>query len=498
MANEELNMNETNETVTNQDTPAETSEQISSGETNPQAEPAAEAAPVTEETAPAEPAKEEAPAESGNESPAETTPEVQNQEEKKAEPTAETTPAPKVNDMKEKENATFEQLKTIKENDESITVNVLSRIRGGLRVVYDDMQLFLPASHFSLKRNPTEDQMLNSVGTDIKVKIHELQEDEHGRKTVIVTRKNILENEFWDNISEGQQVEGIVSSIASFGVFVDLGGVEGLIHISRLSQVHVEDPKDIVKKGQNIKAVVVEANRETNRIALSHKEFEKSPWDDVPTEFPIDSVHKGIVRRLTDFGAYIELKPGVDGLLRTNEISWTKRLKSPSEVFKAGDEVDIKIIAINEDKKTITLSYKRTQPNPWDELKDKYPADKEMEAEVTQIVPQGAIVSVGEEVDGFMPRSKMKHILKGKKIPFQVGEKIQVTVVDIVPEEESLIFAPVVDEEMIQQAREENRRKPRQRSDRPMSSPKPSSSDTAFTLGDLLSDLDKDKLMNND
>lgn len=383
----------------------------------------------------------------------------------------------------------FEKLKEIKENDETIEVFVKSRIRGGLRVIYEGMQIFLPSSHFSLKRNPQEEQLLNVVNSNIKVHVHELQEDEQGRKTVIVSRKRIIEDEIWNNIKEGDVVEGVVSSIASFGVFVDIGGVEGLIHISRLSRVHVDDPRDFVKKGETIKAVVVEADRERNRIALSRKELEESPWKDVPEKFPLGSQHKGIVRRLTDFGAYVELKPGVDGLLRTSELSWTKRIKKPSDVLNPDQEIDIEIIALSEEKQNVTLSYKRTQPNPWAELKEKYPIGTEFDGTILQVMPQGAIVTVTEDLDGFMPRSKIKPLMKGKKIPFNPGDEIRVSVADLIPEDESLILTPVFDEKEIAASRPA----PERRSDKRQTA-KPQSGDSSFTLSDLISQKDQDKL----
>ena len=270
----------------------------------------------------------------------------------------------------EKFEAVYQELLLVKENNGTIEVEIKGRIRGGLRAIYKEMPLFLPASHFSLKRTPTEQELTDAAGKTMVVQVHELQEYDEGRKAVIVSRKHLLTEDFWTRISVGDIVEGKVSSIATFGVFVDLGGVEGLIHISRLSQVHVDDPNKFMKKGDTVKAVVVELDRTKNRIALSRKELEESPWKDVETLFLVGTQHTGIVRRLTDFGAYIELKPGVDGLLRTPEISWTKRIKKPSDVLKANSEIPVEILSVSEDKQTVSLSYKKTQPNPWHQLVD--------------------------------------------------------------------------------------------------------------------------------
>ena len=402
----------------------------------------------------------------------------------------------------EKLDAIFKDLAERKANKENIEVEVKARIRGGLRVTYHDVPLFLPASHFSLKRTPTEQELTEAVGHKILVEIHELQEYDEGRKAVIVSRKKILTDDFWNRISVGDIVEGKVSSIASFGVFVDLGGVEGLIHISRLSQVHVDDPNRFVKKGDTIRAVVVELEKGKNRIALSRKELEESPWAHVEEEFLVGETYTGIVRRLTDFGAYIELKPGVDGLLRTPEISWTKRIKRPADVLTAGQDIPVQVLAVSADKQTISISYKKTQPNPWLALVDKYPVGAEFEGVIFQVMPQGVIVSIDDTIDGFMPRSKMRPLLQGNKIPYHPGDKIAVIIADLIPDEESLILSPKVDETAYSSAPPE--RQPRQQSEntnRPKLQ-KPSGgavadNATGISLLDMLSESQKKNLFDS-
>ncbi len=385
--------------------------------------------------------------------------------------------------------AVFNELKEKHQNNECFEVQVISRIKGGLRVMYNEMPLFLPAAHFGLKKIPSEQELNEAIGKSVSVSIIELQELGEGRRAVIVSRKNLLLDEFWTNINVGDKVSGKVSSIASFGIFLDLGGVEGLIHISRLSQTHVDNPSSIAKKGDVLEAVVVELDRNKNRIALSRKELEESPWKNAETEFPAGSRQKGIVRRLTDFGVYVELKPGVDGLLRTSELSWTKRVRKPSDMFSPGAEIDVEILAISSEKETLSLSYKKTIPNPWNELAEKYPVDSEFNGLVLQVLPQGAIIEVNEEIDGFMPRSKMKSVLKGKKIPYQAGERIDVKIADLVPGEESLILAPVESEEPTRHSEERERRP---RPDRDSSKVKVST--PSITLIDMLTDKGKKDL----
>jgi small subunit ribosomal protein S1 len=326
------------------------------------------------------------------------------------------------------------------------------------------------------------------------VTVHDMQELGEGRRAVIVTRKNMLLDEFWNNIKVGDKVSGRVSSIPSFGVFLDLGGVEGLIHVSRLSQVRVDSPASVARKGEIMEAVVVELDREKNRIALSRKELEESPWKNAETEFAVGSRHKGIVRRLTDFGAYVELKPGIDGLLRNSEISWTKRVKKPADVFKPGTEIECEIVSFNAEKEALSLSFKRTTPNPWNELLEKYPVDSEYNGLVVQVMPQGAIIEINDELDGFMPRSKMRNVLKGKRIPYQTGERISVKIADIVPAEESLILTPAEAEEPSSSSKTgDGFRGQRQRPPKD-NGPKIKISAPTITLVDLLSEAERKDL----
>ncbi len=398
----------------------------------------------------------------------------------------------------------FKKLKNANETGGSIDVLVKDRIKGGLRVMFDDVPIFLPTSHFSLRRNPSEEELNEVIGKTIKVYIHELTEDEDNRKTVIVSRKKAIVDDVWDTLKVGDIVEGTVSSIASFGIFLDIGGVEGLIHISRLSQVHVADTKSFAQKGDKMKAVIVEIDREKNRLALSRKDLEESPWKGIETKFPVGSRLKGLVRRFTSFGAYVEIENGVDGLLRINELSWTKRVKHPSEVIGLGQEIEVEVINVSEEKNTLHISLKKTTPNPWETITEKYEKGKLFNAVVKQVMTQGCVLSIENDVDGFMPRSKMRHIARGKKIPYTVGETVEILISDIVPEQESIIIEPKLDEEQIAMAERENSENEERKAGGPQKrfeSKKPEqivdTASSSFSFQDLLSDKEKEKLMDN-
>jgi|YNPMSStandDraft_1061717.scaffolds.fasta_scaffold00310_22 small subunit ribosomal protein S1 len=391
--------------------------------------------------------------------------------------------------------ADFAKIKEAFEKGEPIEVTVNSRIKGGLRVMFNEIPMFLPTSHFGLRRNPSEDELTATIGQKIKVHIQEISEDEDKRKTIIVSRKKIILDSIWDKIKVGDIVEGTVSSVASFGIFLDLGGVEGLIHISRLSQQHVESTKDIAKRGDKMQAVVVEVDRENNRIALSRKELEKSPWQGIEQRYPVGSVVKGIVRRFTDFGAYVEVEKGIDGLIRLNELSWTRRIKSPADILKISEEVEFKVINVSEEKKTLHLSLKQMTENPWNEIKEKYVPEKLYNGIVKQVMPQGCVVTVEDEVDGFMPRSKMKNLARGKKIPFNVGQAIEVVISDISVENESMILEP--NPEYMNTAIALEHKEKEKHSKKQSKSEDTVSSTGGFSIADLLPESITESLLDN-
>jgi small subunit ribosomal protein S1 len=206
---------------------------------------------------------------------------------------------------------------------------------------------------------------------------------------------------------------------------------------------------------------------------------------------------------MTDFGAYIEIRTNIDGLLRNNELSWTKRYRNVSDLLTINQEVELEVLSVNEEKQSMSLSLKRTQENPWKELAEKYPVNLNTKGRIKQIVSQGCVIDVNGELDGFMPRSKMKNLLKGKKVPYNVGDEIDVIIADIEPDKESLILAPVVVEEdqMISKPQQRDNRDNRDNRERNQKEPrfKENENDAgsnSFTLGDLLSESMKKSLLN--
>lgn len=367
-----------------------------------------------------------------------------------------------------------------------IEVSVLSKGIGGFRVTYKELPMFLPFSHFSLSKRPDESEFENIIGSNIQVAVHEIKEEE-GKYSIIVSRKKIIENEFWDNLNVGEVVTGTVTSTPSFGVFLDIGGVEGLCHVSRLSKARIENPATFCKKGDKFEVKIIDIDKEKKKISLSRKELEPSLWAGVEELFLRDNTYTGIVRRITDFGVYVELKTGVDGLLRNSEISWTKRVNDAKKMYKPGDKIEVYLLNISENKETATLSVKRTKDNPWETMSTRFPMDAVYHAEVLQSNDKGILFALNDEVDGFMPKSKLRGLPKEKQNSFEVGSKAEIKIVEIDAENESLILAPSGVEETQKQNNSE--RVPKDKF-------KGSGKSSSFALGDLLAEKMKESLKN--
>lgn len=333
--------------------------------------------------------------------------------------------------------ALYAELAEAKGKNETVDVEGIRRVRGGILAEYKHMPLFLPTSHLSLKANPSENDLLSLIHKTFPVHVHELSQDDKSR--VIITRRKLLRRELMNEFQVGQQVEGRVSSITDFGAFVDIGGVDGMVHVSRISRRRINHPGDVLKKGDTIKAVIKDIDAGGERISLSMKELEEDSWENVAQEFPSGTRQKGIVRGLTDFGAYVQLKPGVEGLVHISEMSWARRIKHPSELLQEGQEIEVEVLDVSEEKKKISLGYKQTQSNPWDTMADRFAIGSELGATVKEVLPRGVVVTLADDVDAFLPKGKMHPSLKNQKTPFSVGDSVQVLVMDVVPENHSLI-----------------------------------------------------------
>ncbi len=267
------------------------------------------------------------------------------------------------------------------------------------------------------------------------------------KANIIVSRRNYLEesinssrNAFFENISIGDTVNGTVKSFTSFGAFIDLGGFDGLLHINDMSWGHVTRPKDFVKKGQEITLKVIRLNAEEKRINLSLKHFSDDPWLNFEGKYQVGDIVKGTVTKLAEFGAFIELEEGIEGLVHISEFSWVRKINKPSDVVKQGDEVECMVLGYDIQAGRVSLGLKQVQENPWDTLGDKYPVNTKLTCKVVKLTNAGAFLELEEGIDGFLHIDDISWTKKVKhpRSELTVDQEIEVLVVENDPENHKL------------------------------------------------------------
>ena len=299
----------------------------------------------------------------------------------------------------------WKHIKEAFHNTSSVEGEVRKVVKGGFEVSLDGGSIgFNPISKMDFFK--IEDP-LKYVGIKSQFHIERLYSD--NRVNIILSRRKWLEeemhrkrNEFFQNSKEGDVVEGMVKTFTSFGAFVDLGGFDGLLHINDMSWGHVAKPKDCVKKGQCLQLKLIRLDAENQKINLSLKDMTTNPWENFTDRFQLHDTIQGTVTKLAEFGAFIELERGIEGLAHISELSWTKRIKHPDEVLEIGEEVKVKILGFDLDARKVSLGIKQNLPNPWDDVETRYPKDKRLTGKVKKITSTGAFVELEEGVDGFL------------------------------------------------------------------------------------------------
>lgn len=306
----------------------------------------------------------------------------------------------------------WEHIIATKKEGDVVEGVVTRKIKGGL-LVDIGVPAFLPASQVDVRR-PFD--IGEYVGQKVEAKI--LKIDQTARNIVISRRKLIEERrteakeKLFSDIEVGQLRKGIVKNIADFGVFVDLGGVDGLIHITDMSWGQVQHPSELVKLGQEIEAVVLSVDKEKEKIALGLKQKTPSPWEGIEERYPVGSRVRGTVTNIVPYGAFVKLEEGVEGLVHISEMSWTKRINHPSEVVNIGDEVDVVVLSIDKDKQEVSLGIKQTEVNPWALVKQKYPPGTVVTGKVRNLTNYGAFIQIEEGIDGLLHISDMSWTYK--------------------------------------------------------------------------------------
>ncbi|MBZ4021903.1 30S ribosomal protein S1 [Rhodobacter sp. TJ_12] len=337
----------------------------------------------------------------------------------------------------------WDRLEKAYANEERVDGAIFGRVKGGFTVDLGGAVAFLPGSQVDVR--PVRDA---GPLMGLKQPFQILKMDRR-RGNIVVSRRAILEEsraeqraEVIGNLSEGQVVDGVVKNITEYGAFVDLGGVDGLLHVTDMAWRRVNHPSEILSIGETVKVQVVKINKETHRISLGMKQLQNDPWDTVETKFALGSVHKGRVTNITDYGAFVELEAGVEGLVHVSEMSWTKKNVHPGKIVSTSQEVDVMVLEIDTAKRRVSLGLKQCMRNPWESFADAHPVGSMIEGEVKNITEFGLFIGLDNDIDGMVHLSDLSWDKRGEEAiqDYRKGDvvKAAVTEVDIDKERISL------------------------------------------------------------
>src|SRR3954451_11277933 len=330
-------------------------------------------------------------------------------------------------------------MKSKKEGD-PVSGKVTKKIKGGL-LVDIGVPVFLPASQVDIRR-PGE--ISDWIGRQIDAVILKIDEE---RRNIVIPRRKMIEQQreemkkkTFESLHVGSIRKGIVKNIADFGAFIDLGGIDGLLHITDMSWGRINHPSEILKIDQEIEVKVLSIDKDKEKIALGLKQKDASPWENIESKYPVGSVHEAEVVNIMSYGAFTKLEEGVEGLVHISEMSWTKRINHPSEVVTQGQHVKVKVLEINKDKQEISLGMKQVEENPWERVAEKYPPGSVVKGKVRNIANYGAFVEIEEGIDGLLHVSDLSWT---KKIghPSEVlkkGEEVQAVVLSVDQEKQRI------------------------------------------------------------
>jgi small subunit ribosomal protein S1 len=314
-----------------------------------------------------------------------------------------------------------------------VTGMVTRKIKGGL-LVNIGVNVFLPASQVDIRRPP---DIGTYIGQTIDCKILKIDE---ARRNIVVSRRKLIEDlrqemkeRLLSEIEPGQIRKGIVKNIAEFGAFVDLGGIDGLLHITDMTWGRTTNPHDVVHIDQELEVFILNVDKDREKIALSLKHKTPSPWQQVEGKYPVNSKHRGEVVNIMSYGAFVKLEPGIEGLVHISEMSWTKRINHPSEVVSPGDVIEVQVLNINREKQEISLGMKQVLPNPWDKVAERYPTGTVISGTVRNLTNYGAFIEIEEGIDGLLHVSDMSWVRKVSH-PSEVvnkGQKVTCVVLNV-------------------------------------------------------------------
>ena len=333
------------------------------------------------------------------------------------------------------------ELEKFHKEEKIVTGVILGRVKGGFTVDIDGATAFLPGSQVDIK--PIKD--FHSI-MNIPQKFQILKMDKR-RGNIVISRRAVLEenraearSEIVSNIQEGQTLDGIVKNITDYGAFVDLGGVDGLLHVTDISWKRINHPSEALKLGDNVKVKVIKFNDETKRISLGIKQLNEDPWQNIHERFPIGSKMSGIVTNITDYGSFVELEDGIEGLVHVSEMSWTKKNIHPNHLLSSSEKVEVMVLEIEEDKRRISLGIKQCIENPWESFSKEFKVNQEIEGEIKNVTDFGIFVGLKGEIDGLVHLSDISWDGNGDELikDYKQGNTLKTKILDINVENEKV------------------------------------------------------------
>ncbi|WP_312795908.1 30S ribosomal protein S1 [Tianweitania sp.] len=318
---------------------------------------------------------------------------------------------------------------------------IFNQVKGGFTVDLDGAVAFLPRSQVDIRPIRDVTPLMHNPQP------FEILKMDRRRGNIVVSRRTVLEesraeqrSEIVQNLEEGQVVEGVVKNITDYGAFVDLGGIDGLLHVTDMAWRRVNHPTEILNIGQTVKVQIIRINQETHRISLGMKQLESDPWSDIGTKFPIGKKIAGTVTNITDYGAFVELEPGIEGLIHVSEMSWTKKNVHPGKILSTTQAVDVVVLEVDPSKRRISLGLKQTLENPWEAFARNHPVGSQVEGEVKNKTEFGLFIGLDGDVDGMVHLSDLDWNRPGEQVieEYNRGEMVQAQVLDVDVEKERI------------------------------------------------------------
>jgi small subunit ribosomal protein S1 len=333
------------------------------------------------------------------------------------------------------------KLETAFEKNEKVNGVIFNQVKGGYTVDLDGAVAFLPRSQVDVRPIRDVTPLMNTPQPFQILKM------DRRRGNIVVSRRTVLEetraearSELVANLEEGQVIDGVVKNITEYGAFVDLGGIDGLLHVTDMAWRRVNHPSEVVTIGQSVKVKIVKINQETHRISLGIKQLQGDPWSGIDERYAVGTKHKGRVTNITDYGAFVELEAGIEGLIHVSEMSWTKKNVHPGKIVSTSQEVEVAILEVDSNKRRISLGLKQTLRNPWEVFAEKFPKGAPVEGEVKNKTEFGLFIGLEGDVDGMVHLSDLDWNRPGEQVidEFRKGDVVKAVVLDVDVEKERI------------------------------------------------------------